>query len=64
MFTSCMEGALKLKGTNSRVTEAYYPQSNGRAERMVQNIKSAITKIAMGEEVEWDELLSVVVNAI
>lgn len=54
----------KLEGTDSTVTAAYSQQSNGRAERMVQIIKSAITRLSMDQEAVWDELLPIVVNAV
>lgn len=43
---------LKPLGTYVRVTAAYSSESNSRAERMVQIIKSAVMRILMVQEVE------------
>lgn len=51
-------------GTVAMATAAYSPHSNSRAERMVQTIKNALSRIIVDTTAECDELLTSIVNAI
>lgn len=62
--SAAWKNELMLKGTDARVTVAYSTQSNCRPEKMMQTIKSAIMRMCMEREVEWDEPLPVIVNSI
>lgn len=43
---------------------AYEPMSNGRAERMVQNVKASVGKISRDHEEYWDENIRRVVYIV
>lgn len=55
---------LKLNGTDPRTPATNSPWSNVCAEKWVQTINNAISRMSVDQEAEWDELLSIVVNAI
>lgn len=55
---------MKLERTDPRVSTVQSPQSNGKAERTVQIIRSKIKAMFISRAEEWDELLPIVVNAI
>lgn len=43
------------QGIERKTVLAYAPMSNGRAERMVKNIKAGIKKLALDGGIDWDE---------
>lgn len=55
---------LKAAGTVPKTTDTYSPQSNGRAERMIQTIKDAIGRSIASTHAKWDELLLSIVDSI
>lgn len=54
---------LRLTGTDVSVMAAYSPQSSSRAERIVQTIYGATTRMTMNRESEENEHLPFIVNA-
>lgn len=47
-----------------KVTAAYSPQSNVRAERMIQTLKGAVKRMLVDTQADWGELLPLIVNSI
>ena len=47
----------KRRGITWKLTAAYNPQGNGRAERMIRTLKNAVAKIIHDHLTEWDAAL-------
>ena len=52
-----------LTGTNHRITSDYHPQTNGLTEHFNQKLQTALIKMVIEEQNDWDEHLPAVLFA-
>ena len=53
----------KIFGLQHTVTAAYHPQTNGKAERVIQTIKGCIRKLQVTSKQGWSRVLQIAASA-